>query len=107
MGITHLKDEKFNRFWKGWSEKRIGMKINAKHIFSERSNYYKIFKKMRYTQARVLTGLTPVTVDIFGNEKVIILNYAEPVSCTLIHDKNTATSSRNFFYQLWEIAKDN
>ena len=83
------------------------MKIIARHIFSERSSYFKTFKKMKYTQSRVLTDLTSVTVDVFGKDKVIILNYAEPVSCILIHDANTATSFRNFFYQLWKIAKDN
>ena len=60
---------------------------------------------MKYTQAKVLTGITPSAVDIFGNDKVMILNYQEPCSCILIYDKNIATSFRHFFNQLWRISK--
>lgn len=105
MGITEKKDKKFNDFWIGWTERRVNKKIIAKHIFSERGDYFNEFKKMKYTESKVLKGLTPVTIDIFGNEKVLILNYNEPFSCTMIYDKNTATSFINFFYQLWRIAK--
>lgn len=104
MGITEKKDNKFNEFWVSWTEKRIKKKIIAKHIFSERRDYFKKFEKMRYTESKVLEGLTPVTIDIFGKDKVLILNYNEPFSCTMIYDENTATSFINFFYQLWKIA---
>ena len=105
MGITEKKDEKFNEFWRQWQTRRIKKKIIGKHLFSERGDYLKEFKKMKYTEARVLDCFTPVTVDIFGDEIVLILNYNEPASCTVIHDKNTATSFINFFYQLWKIAE--
>ncbi len=105
MGITEKKEEKFNEFWKQWSTRRIQKRIVAKHIFSERGNYLEYFKKMKFTEAKVLEGLTPVAIDIFGEDKVLILNYNEPVSCTIIHDKNTATSFINFFNQLWKLAK--
>jgi sugar-specific transcriptional regulator TrmB len=105
MGVTEKKDSRFNEFWKIWSARRIQRKITAKHIFSEKGDYFDEFKKMKYSETRLLTGLTPVTIDVFGNDKVLILNYNEPVSCILIYDKNTATSFINFFYQLWKIAK--
>lgn len=104
MGITERKDKKFNEFWISWTEKRINKKIIAKHIFSERGDYFNKFEKMRYTKSKILEGLTPVTIDIFGKDKVLILNYNEPFSCTTIYDENTATSFINFFYQLWKIA---
>ena len=106
MGVTAHKDARFNIFWKDWSKKRVAKKIKARHILSERSEYYTAFKKMRHTEARVLTAITPVAIDIFGDDKVLILNYAEPVSCILIYDKNTATSFKQFFEQLWKIAKN-
>jgi sugar-specific transcriptional regulator TrmB len=106
MGITRKKDPRINLFWKRWHVRRLERKIRALHLFSETSEYFTHFKKMKYTEARILTGITPVTVDIFGNDKVLILNYAEPTSCILIHDENTATSFRNFFYQLWKTSKD-
>jgi len=105
MGVTELKDEKFNRFWERWQIQRISKKIPQKMIFSEKSQYYKKFTKSRYTQAKVLVGITPVTVDIFGEDKTLILNYGESPSCILIYDKNTAQSFRQFFTQLWKLAK--
>src|SRR3989344_3940364 len=77
MGITEKKDEKFNEFWRQWQTRRIKKKIIGKHLFSERGDYLKEFKKMKYTEARVLDGFTPVTVDIFGDEIVLIFNYNE------------------------------
>ena len=105
MGVTALKDEKINRFWINWSPKRINQKIVAKHLFSEKSKFYDEFKKMKYTEAKFLEGITPVTIDIFGTKTVLIMNYKEPISCILIQDKNTVQSFRQFFYQLWKIAK--
>ncbi len=106
MGVTEKKEKNFNEFWKLWSQKRINKKIIAKHIFSEYSSYYESFKKMRYTKVKILTGITPVTIDIFGKDKILILNYNPPYSCILIYDKDTATSFINFFKQLWNISKD-
>ena len=106
MGVTHSKEKEINKFWKKWSNKRIERKIVAKHLFSERSNYYNDFKKMKYTKAKILEGITPVTVDIFGRDKVLIMNYKDPISCVLITDKNAVTSFRQFFNQLWGLAKN-
>lgn len=105
MGVTSLKDESINRFWANWSQKRISKKILAKHLFSEKSDYYDKFKKLKYTEAMILRGITPVTVDVFGTRTVLIMNYKEPISCILIQDENTVQSFRHFFYQLWKIAK--
>ncbi len=105
MGVTERKDKRFNEFWQSWSERRVSKKITAKHIFSEKGAYADTFKKMKHTEVKILEGLTPVTIDIFGEDKVLILNYNEPFSCTMIYDKNTALSFRSFFYQLWKIAK--
>jgi len=104
IGVTEKKDKRFNTFWQGWSERRVAKKIPAKHIFSEKGEYSHVFDKIPYTEVRILEGLTPVTIDIFG-DKVLILNYNEPFSCTMIYDANTAASFKNFFYQLWKIAK--
>ena len=92
MDITKFKDKKFNEFWRHWSKKRVARKIKARHIFSERSDYFEFFKKLKYTQAKVLTAFTPVALNVFGENKAIILNYPEPTSCIVIYDKNIATS---------------
>lgn len=105
MGVTSIKDERLNKFWINWSPKRTNKKIIAKHLFSEKSEFYNEFKKMKYTEVKLLKGITPVTVDIFGNKTVLIMNYKEPISCILIQDENTVQSFKQFFYQLWKIAK--
>ena len=105
MGITVHKDLRYNEFWKRWSKERIKRKIRARHLFSEKSSYFETFKHLPFTQARFITAITPVAVDVFGKDKVLILNYQDPVSCILIYDKNAATSFRQFFEQLWKIAR--
>ena len=105
MGVTERKDTKYNDFWLGWTERRVKKGVKAKHIFSEKGEYFNSFNKLKLTESKVLTGLTPVTIDIFGDEKVLILNYNNPESCTMIYDKNTAASFKNFFYQLWKISE--
>ena len=106
MGITKLKDERFNNMWRAHAALRVRKKIYVRMIFSERSEYYLFYKKLPYTEAKVLSAFTPVAVDIFGKDKVLILNYTEPVSCTLIYDKNTATSFIQFFNGLWKAGED-
>ena len=105
MGITGNKDERLNDFWLKMNKKRIAKKIFTQGIFSDESAYLKEYKKMKYTQIKVLTAITPATVDIYGEDKVLILNYSEPLSCILIYDKSTAASFTQFFQQLWKIAK--
>ena len=77
MGVTELKDENFNKFWERWQTQRINQKISQKMIFSEKSKYYQKFIKSKHTQAKVLIGITPVTVDVFGEDKTLILNYGD------------------------------
>ena len=105
MGVTEMKDKKFNDFWVKYAIDRAKGKHLTKFLFSERSPYYKTTKNMNLVDARVLEGITPTTIDIFGDDKVLILNYNEPISCILIYDKNTTTSFKNFFNQLWKLAK--
>ncbi len=105
MGATGKKDKKFNDMLVKIQKKRIQRKIKNRLIFSEQSTYFETFKALPYTEARILRGFTPVAIDIFGKDKVLILNYAEPCSCTLIYDQNTATSFQHFFEQLWKISK--
>ena len=105
MGVTEMKDKRFNEFWVKYALDRAKGKHLTKFLFSERSAYFKNTKNMPLVVAKVLEGITPTTIDIFGDDKVLILNYNEPVSCILIYDKNTTTSFKNFFYQLWKLAK--
>jgi len=105
MGATEQKARVYNTFWKQWAGRRTRQNIRARMLFSERGAYFTSFKQMKLTDCRVLTGLTPVAVDVFGRHSVLLLNYTEPPSCILIYDKNAAQSFRQFFEQLWAVAK--
>ena len=105
MGIIQRKDKKINEFWLKFAQKRIKKKIFGRHIFSEKGEHFQALKKMRLTKARFLPNLTPAAIDVFGKDKVLIINHAEPPTCILIYDENAATSFKNFFEQLWKLAK--
>ncbi len=106
IGATAKKSERFNKFWLDVSRYRIKRKIIGKHIFSESgSDYINKFRKMTYTQVRVLEEITPSAIDVFGEDKVLIFNYEEPSTCIFIYNRNIAKSFTSFFYNLWKIAK--
>ena len=105
MGIISHKDKKFNMMWQKWNKERVRMKKHCKFIFSDRGNeHYKILKKLPFTEVRVIEGFTPAAVDVIG-DKALIFTHEEP-SCLLITSKEISASFRQFFEQLWKIAKD-
>jgi HTH-type transcriptional regulator, sugar sensing transcriptional regulator len=105
MGITEYKDPKYNKFWQSCESKRKEKNIGEKLIISDRGKYYQDVKKLFNTKVRVLTGITPVSVAVYGKENVLISNYTDPSTSTLIQDANTAKSFIQFFEQLWKQAK--
>ncbi len=105
MAVTEKKDEKYNRMWTKFHKLRIEKKIKFRLIFSERGKYFNKYKKFKLCECKILEGLTPVAVNVFGNNIVGIFNYQDPVSCVLIYNKNVTTSFKHFFDQLWKIAK--
>ena len=105
MGIISHKKEQYNLLWQRWHKERINKKVVCKAIFSdEDTDYFKIFKKMRLTDVKVLTGITPSAIDIMG-KRVLIFVYGEEPSCLSIKNKEIAQSFTSFFETLWKIAK--
>ncbi|MCC7570860.1 hypothetical protein KO465_05965 [Candidatus Micrarchaeota archaeon] len=105
MGVTEKKNKKFNEFWKKVNLEYQKRKLKCKLIISDKGKYFKEIKKIPCVSVKVLEGITPNTVNIFGNDKVLIMNYKEPTSCILIYSEDTATSFKEFFEQLWKMAK--
>ncbi|MAG20207.1 hypothetical protein CL618_02125 [archaeon] len=105
MGITEKKEKKLNDFWIKWTPKRVKKKVLAKLLVSEKGEYFKIIKKMKLSKVKVLESFTPVAIDIYGNNYVLIYNYKEPYGCISIYDEETVISFKSFFEQLWKIAK--
>ena len=106
MGVYSKRSEKFNLLWPSWHKERIKRKIPCRVIFSERgTEYYKLFKKMKYMKVRTIEGLTPAAVDIFGNKRIIIFTHGDPPSCLSIKHSEILQSFKTFFETLWKQAK--
>lgn len=105
MGIRSSKKEHYNLLWQRWHSERIKRKIICKAIFSDKgTEYYKSLKKMKYTEIKVLSGITPSAIDIMGN-KVLIFTYGEEPSCLLVSNEEISRSFTTFFETMWRIAK--
>lgn len=105
MGVHSKKAQKLNILWPKWHKERIKRKITCKLIFSEKGTpYYNLFMKMKYTDIRVITGLTPAAVTLMGASVIIFTPGVDP-SCLLIKHPEIVQSFRTFFYTLWKQAK--
>lgn len=105
MGIISHKKEQFNLLWQRWHKDRINKKIICKVIFSDKNtDYFKAFKKMKFTEVKVLQGVTPSAIDIMG-KRVLIFTYGEEPSCLSIKNPEIAQSFKTFFETMWKIAK--
>lgn len=105
MGIISHKKEQYNLLWQRWHKERINRKIICKAIFSDRNtDYFKAFQKMKFTELRIVFGLTPSPIDVIGN-RVLIFTYGEEPSCLSINNPEIAQSFRTFFETMWKIAK--
>lgn len=105
MGIISHKKEEYNLLWQRWHKERINKKIICKAIFSDKkASYFKIFKKMRFTEVKFLIGITPSAIDIMG-KRVLIFTYGDEPSCLSIKNSEIAESLTSFFQTLWKIAK--
>jgi hypothetical protein len=104
MGISDINAWS-QKYWVKWERMREQKKIHARYIISEKGIIYKDLKKTKGVKVRLLPLDTPVGIDIYGKDKVLILHYQEPISCTLIYDENTARTFKSYFEPLWKISK--
>lgn len=105
MGISSSKEERFNLLWQRWHIERVNKKVICQAIFSDKNTeYYKIFKKMKFAKVKILEGVTPSAIDVMGN-RVLIFTYGEEPSCLVIKNPEIAESFKSFFENLWKTAK--
>ncbi|MFH0906196.1 MAG: hypothetical protein V1824_02580, partial [archaeon] len=107
FGATIKKEKRITDLWKRWIPKRHKLKIPERVIFIEKSSYLDFIKKnTKYEKIKLLEmSTTPVTFNVWSKDRVIIYNYTFPYSFIVIRDKQIAESFRNYFEQLWKIAK--
>jgi len=104
MGITTSKDERFNILWEKWHKEREKRKIKCKCLFSEiKKEYSKKIKSMKYTEIKIIKGITPSAITI-SKEYVLIQTYKDDVECLLIKNENIAQSFKTFFETMWNSA---
>ena len=105
MGLTSRKDERYNNLLRTWTE-RIGRRnIRFRYLFTVRGEHYRMTKRIGKPDAiRVLEGITPAAIDVFGDRTIMLFNYEEE-SFIVIHSPATARSVRTFFEQLWASAR--
>jgi len=96
---------KYQHYWTKWEKMRTSKKISARYILSQKGIIYNDLKSEKNISLRLLELNTPVGVDVYGTDKVLIMHYQEPTSCTLIYDEHTATSFKSYFETMWKIAK--
>lgn len=85
--------------------KRIKRKIKCKILFSEKNTpYYRLFKKMKYTEIKIIQGLTPAAVDVMG-QRVLIFTHGINPSCLSIKHPEIVQSFTTFFNTLWKQAR--
>ena len=105
MGIRSSKKEHYNLLWEKWHQERIRKKISCRVIFSDKNTeYFRKFQTMRFTEIKILQGITPSAIDIM-KDKVLIFTYGEEPFCVSIYNPEIAQSLRTFFETLWKIAK--
>jgi len=104
MGVETRRDKKYNLMWLSWHNERVRRKINCKMIFSSRNKFIPTLKKMKYTEVRVLEGITPATINV-SKEGALIFTYQEEPGCLSILNEDVAKSFSTFFDNLWSLAK--
>ncbi|MBI4980986.1 hypothetical protein HZC30_05525 [Candidatus Woesearchaeota archaeon] len=106
MGIRSSKEKQYNLLWQRWHKERVKKKVSCKAIFSDRNTeYYRLFKKMKYMKVRVLKGITPSAIDVM-KDRVLIFTYGKEPSCLSIKNPELAQSFTTFFYNLWKVSKE-
>ncbi|MCB9358440.1 hypothetical protein H6503_00765 [Candidatus Woesearchaeota archaeon] len=107
MGIRGDKKSGYNNFW--WHityELMERKKKNAHYLFVEdKSDYFKKHKSLRYVESRTIKTISPIAIDIFDDD-VLILNYEEDeLQCVHITNASISQSFRSFFDTLWNTAR--
>jgi sugar-specific transcriptional regulator TrmB len=106
MGVNSSKDEKYNNFWRHWHEQRTKLKKQAQILFSDKNTeYWKFFKKLKYTKVKEIIQLTPSAIMII-DEQAFLFSYENELTCIHIISKAIATSLSNFFDDLWKVGKN-
>ncbi len=108
IGAPRIGNEVLEGFLLDWHKKRIKKGIKCKYIYdSNVRDYGEVREKMPMTAVRYLPGnkVSPVWIEIFGNNIVIGHIKGRNAVLFLIEDKEIAKGYLDYFDLLWDIAK--
>jgi HTH-type transcriptional regulator, sugar sensing transcriptional regulator len=105
MGLTTSKKDTFNLLWEKWHNERTRKKIKCKMLFSEiNKNYLQKLTKLKFTEIRIIKGITPSAITISG-DYILIQTYENEPECLLIRNEHVAQSFKVFFETMWLSTK--
>lgn len=104
LGIQSNKQEKYSLFWQQWNRTNLNKKLTARYLYNDKGEHYKLIKELPNISCKVLSEPTPLTIDVFGKNVVLLLNY-QAEQFILIIDEHTAKTFTTLFNQLWKQAK--
>jgi len=102
FGVSVRRKEIINRMWDRFTKERAKKKVKLKMLVSDQDTM-KRYKVMPISEIRILetAGKSPIALV---KDYVIIFNFKD-LSVLKITNKTIAESFREFFYNLWSIAK--
>jgi len=107
IGAPRIGNELIEGFLLDWHKKRIKKGIRCKYIYdSDARDYGKIREKMPLTEVRYFKDISsPVWIEIFKN--YIFTGHINKHNAVifLIKDNEIAKTYKEYFNQLWKIAK--
>ncbi len=108
IGAPRIGNEVIEGFLLDWHKRRIKKGIKCKYIYDpDAKDYGKIREEMPLTQVKYLPKeiISPVWIEIFGNNVVIGHIKGRNANLFLIQDKEIAKSYLDYFDLIWKIAK--
>ncbi|MFT4310388.1 MAG: TrmB family transcriptional regulator [Candidatus Woesearchaeota archaeon] len=107
MGVTGNKSDMLNNFWKkNYCHYVTSKKIRPKVLFkTENTPFIHDIIQTKGFEIRTTTFAHMIPIAMYGDTKILIMNYDEPMTFILIYSKKITASFKELFYMLWENAK--
>lgn len=110
---AHSPQDRITLYLKNYHKRRIAKKIPLKMLFTEKipkdSKIIRYFAGLKYVKIRVLPRKieSPIAINIYKGKVALFLgSKTESPLTVLIEDKDLCADFSNYFYTLWENAKD-
>ena len=106
FGSHSRVEERLKYYFPQFERQRLKKKMHVRLVLDETARDASA-TKLGMVSARFLpkSFFGPISTNIYG-DRIIIINYSEPVLITLIKNQKLAESYRKFYKLLWSAAKE-